>query len=124
MGCVIEQHDDLQDDLQDLADFRAHCAPCISITSTTHEGMPLLAVGCNDATVSVWDMESMSVLRTITEPDRPVRSVTWSNNGKYLAYDGTVSGASFSQPWSTVNMAILDSSDGIFGPLTRHRYAS
>ena len=81
-------------------------------------------MGCNDASVSVWDMKTMAVVRTITEPDLPVRSVTWSNDGNYLAYEATVSGSIDKHQYSAVDIAVLDSQESIFGPLTRRRYAS
>lgn len=112
----------MQGDLKDVADFQAHTAPCISIAQSAAGGRALLAVGCNDASVSVWDVEAMAVVRSITLPDRPVHDVSWSVDGRYLAFEGTLSGAH--AHWSSLDIAVLDADAGVFGPMRFHRCAS
>jgi hypothetical protein len=106
----------------EVAEFPAHAAPCISIAQTAAGGRALLAVGCNDASVSIWDVGSMAVVRTLTHPDRPVHDVSWSCDGRYLALESTQSG-SLAQ-WSALDIAVLHADDGAFGPSRLHRCAA
>lgn len=42
--------------------------------------------GGGDAIVSVWETVNMSCIRTITRMDGPVKDVSLSRDGRYLAY--------------------------------------
>ena len=43
------------------------------------------AVGSADAVVSLWDLQSFICLRTFTRLDWPVRTLSFSHDGKYIA---------------------------------------
>jgi len=46
----------------------------------------LLASGGTDATVSVFELQTMTCLRTFAGFDQPARYVSFSHDGQYLAY--------------------------------------
>ena len=44
-----------------------------------------LAVGSADALVSLWDLEELSCVRTMGRLDKPVRALSFSHDGRFLA---------------------------------------
>ncbi|KPM07920.1 retinoblastoma-binding protein 5-like protein [Sarcoptes scabiei] len=49
----------------------------------------ILAAGCNDGKIQLWDFMTREVAKTITAHLGPVTSLSWSRNGKYLASSST-----------------------------------
>ena len=44
-----------------------------------------IAVGSNDFLVSLWDLEDLSCYQTVSGLDAPVRMLSYSGDGKYIA---------------------------------------
>lgn len=61
-----------------------HAAQAYSLDIDRSEG--LLASGGTDATVSVFELQTMTCLRTFAGFDQPARYVSFSHDGQYLAY--------------------------------------
>ncbi|XP_021945271.1 retinoblastoma-binding protein 5 homolog [Folsomia candida] len=57
---------------------------CVSlaVTAAFNKHGTLLAVGCNDGRVVVWDFMTRGIAKVITAHAHPVASVSWSRNGK------------------------------------------
>jgi len=56
----------------------------IAVTSAFNRKGSLLAVGCNDGRVLVWDFDTMGVARVFTGHVQTVSAVSWSRNGRKL----------------------------------------
>lgn len=66
-----------------LHTLRAHTANCYCIEIDPRGRY--LAAGSADATVSLWDLESYTCLRSMTELRWPVRTISFSHDGQFLA---------------------------------------
>ena len=95
----------LTDDALTIARFQEDLPTCVPCLQTLHpDSMAqsdrlcecrnmnlthlyrLLASGAADATVSVFDLQTLTCLRTFAGVDQPVRYVSFSHDGRYLAY--------------------------------------
>ena len=64
------------------------------VATTSHGLLPpcllllprVLASGGGDALVSIWDLTSMACVRTLTRMDGPVRDLSVTRDGQYVAY--------------------------------------
>lgn len=56
----------------------------IAVTSAFNRHGSLLAVGCNDGRVVVWDFDTRGIARTLNGHIETVTSVCWSRNGRKL----------------------------------------
>lgn len=79
-GCVhILSYPDLE--LQHI--LKAHPGTCICIEFDPNK--KYFATGSADALVSLWDVENLACLRTFSRLDWPVRTISFSYDGKLLA---------------------------------------
>ena len=65
----------------------------------------VMASGGGDALVSIWDLSSVACVRTLTRMDGPIRDLSLSKDGQYVAY-GT-------EPLPAVDTTVLQSIKGI-----------
>ena len=63
-----------------------HDKMCGAGEATLTHQCRLLASGAADATVSVFDLQTLTCLRTFAGVDQPIRYVSFSHDGRYLAY--------------------------------------
>ena len=61
----------------------AHTAGCYCL-DISRDGA-LLAVGSGDALVSLWDMDELCCVRTLARLDKPVRALSFSHDGRFVA---------------------------------------
>lgn len=70
-------------DLQTVVVIDAFSSACICIQFD--QSGKYFAVGSNDAIASIWDLENLACIQTVSRPDWPVRAVSFSHDGMYLA---------------------------------------
>lgn len=87
-------------------EYVGHMAPCTCLALSQSEG--LLATGGRDALVTVWDTSCMAAVQTFFGPDAPVLSMSFSADGRWLAYNGTNT-----QGKATVEVATIDRSQPV-----------
>jgi len=61
----------------------AHTASCYCLAISPRGGT--LAVGSADALVSLWALDDLCCLRTVARLDKPVRALSFSHDGRFLA---------------------------------------
>ena len=61
----------------------AHTAGCYCLALDPRGGQ--LAVGSADALVSVWALDELCCLRTVSRLEKPVRALSFSHDGRFLA---------------------------------------
>ena len=61
------------------------CRILLEISSMLYFKFQYFAVGSADALVSLWDVNELACLRTLSRLDWPIRSVSFSYDGKLLA---------------------------------------
>jgi THO complex subunit 3 len=67
-----------------LHTLQAHTAGCYCLALDPSAG-GLLAVGGADALVSVWALDELCCLRTLPRLEKPVRALSFSHDGQFLA---------------------------------------
>lgn len=87
----VHRYDPASGALEKKAAVVAHTGDCFSIA--VHPGTRKLAVGSKDSLVSVWALDDLVCEEVIPTHATPVRSVSFSANGKFVAssaYDTSV----------------------------------
>lgn len=79
-GCVVILS---YPDLEQQHIVKAHPGTCICIDFDPKG--KYFAVGSADALVSLWDVENLACIRTFSRLDWPVRTISFSHDGKLLA---------------------------------------
>ncbi|MEW5313502.1 MAG: hypothetical protein WDW38_005066 [Sanguina aurantia] len=72
-------------------ELRAHNCHCFCIAFSPSSGTTRpkwMATGGMDATVTLWDMESLVCVRTVSATDSAVHTLSFSHDCKYLAFSG------------------------------------
>ncbi|XP_062588225.1 retinoblastoma-binding protein 5 homolog, partial [Saccostrea cucullata] len=72
----------------------------IAITCAFNRQGTLLAVGCNDGRIVIWDFLTRGIAKIISAHVHPVCSLSWSRNGKKLLSAATDNTASI---WDVVS---------------------
>ncbi|KAI9497990.1 WD40-repeat-containing domain protein [Zychaea mexicana] len=74
---------DFLDDLKHLYTLRGHAANCycVEVDPTGR----YLAAGSADASVSLWDMKTFDCVRSFSELSWPVRTISFSYDGQFIA---------------------------------------
>ena len=70
--------------LDALHSLAAHTAGCYCLDTDPVSGT-LLAVGSGDALVSLWDLGDMCCIRTLSRLEKPVRALSFSHDGRFIA---------------------------------------
>ena len=68
-----------------LHTLQAHTGGCYCLALSPQPEGDMLAVGSADALVSIWSLKELCCLRTLTRLDKPIRALSFSHCGRFLA---------------------------------------
>mmetsp|Transcript_2481 Transcript_2481/g.6388 ORF Transcript_2481/g.6388 Transcript_2481/m.6388 type:complete len:335 (-) Transcript_2481:529-1533(-) len=67
-----------------LWSLRGHAAQCFSLAMSRSQ--KYIVSGGADAAVALWDLDNQVCVRTWAHMDHPVRGLSWSPDGRFIAY--------------------------------------
>ncbi|KAG0309512.1 hypothetical protein BGZ98_001655 [Dissophora globulifera] len=93
----LELLDPFEQDFPEVIEDTLEDGPAITVRFNRRG--TLLAAGCSDGTIVIWDFDTRGVSRSLIGHVKPVTSLSWSRNGRYLL--------SSSRDWSCIVWDLL-----------------